>query len=43
MPPIYPAEALQVTASDYSTRIVFLLAGNPEPLCVVSLPHTIAK
>lgn len=43
--PLYPAEALSIRATDYATRITFKLAGEAEggDLCVVSLPHPVAK
>ncbi len=42
-PPLFPAEQIAVSTSDYSTRLVFALTGSPEPLCVVVLSHPIAK
>ncbi len=42
-PPLFPAEQISVTTSDYSIRLVFALAGAPEPLCVIVIPHAIAK
>ncbi|GEM_PF-3194165 len=40
---LFPAEQVSVTSSDYSTRLIFGMAGGAEPLCVVVIPHAIAK